>query len=85
LIHIDLENSFTIEAIISNFAVGNVLSQIGDDKVQLHLVAFYSKKFRVATFNHQINDKELIAVVDSSKQCVTFLKVLLKCIIVYDG
>ena len=67
LAHVDLEKSFIIEANASNFALGSILSQPGEDG-HLHLVAFHSRKFNVVEINYEVHDKELLDVVDSFAQ-----------------
>jgi hypothetical protein len=57
----------TLEVIIktdvSNFAIGCILSQRHEG--QLHLVAFHARKMELAEKNHDIHDKELLAVVEA--------------------
>ena len=48
----------------SDFALGAVLSQLGDGK-KLHPVAFHYRKFSAVEINYEIHDKELLAIVDS--------------------
>ena len=47
LAHVDPEKPFIIEADASDFALGSILSQQGNDE-KLHPVAFHSRKFGVA-------------------------------------
>ena len=63
LAHVDLQKPFIIEADASDFALGSILSQQGDDE-KLHPVAFHSRKFDTAESNYEIHDKELLAIVD---------------------
>ena len=63
LAHVDPTKRFILEADASDFALGSVLSQTGDDG-QLHPVAFHSRKFEAAEINYEIHDKELLAIVD---------------------
>ena len=67
LAHVDLEKPFIIEVGASDFALGSILSQQGDDE-KLHLVAFHSCKFDAAEINYEIHDKELLAILDSFTQ-----------------
>ena len=67
LVHVDPKKRFILEVDASDFALGSVLSQIGDDG-QLHPVAFHSRKFEAAEINYEIHDKELLAIVDSFQQ-----------------
>ena len=83
LIHVDLEKPFTMEADASDFALGSVLSQLGDDE-KLHPVAFHSRKFESAEINYEIHDKELLAIVDSFEQWRHFLEGSPHQIIVYN-
>lgn len=53
-----------METDTSDFALGAILSQFGDEG-QLHLVAFYLRKFSTVEINYEIHDKELLAIVDS--------------------
>jgi hypothetical protein len=73
LMHVDLAKHFIVEEDASDFALGSVLSQNGDDG-QLHLVAFHSRKFKAAEINYEIHDKELLAIVDSFQQWRHFLE-----------
>ena len=62
--HVDPEKPFIIEANPSDFPLGSILSQQGNDE-KLHTVAFHSHKFEAAEINYEIHDKELLAIVDS--------------------
>ena len=83
LVHVNLEKPFIIEADASDFALGSVLSQIGDDE-KLHPVAFHSRKFESAEINYEIHDKELRSIVDSFEQWHHFLEGSPHKIIVYN-
>jgi hypothetical protein len=52
---------YTLECDASDFALGAVLSQVGDDN-KLHPVAFFSRKLLAAEQNYEIYDKELLAI-----------------------
>ncbi len=52
---------------VSNFLIGVVLSQLGEDNL-LHLVGFHSSKFSHVEINHKIHDKELLAIVDAFEE-----------------
>jgi hypothetical protein len=67
LVHADQSKPFIIDTDASDFALGSILSQVGDDG-KLHVVAFHSRKFEVAEINYEIHDKELLAIVDSFGQ-----------------
>ncbi|MCO5566654.1 hypothetical protein L7F22_020332 [Adiantum nelumboides] len=64
LIHADPTKPFILETDTSDFALGAILSQVGDDG-RVHPVAFHSRKFLAAEINYEIHDKELLAIVDS--------------------
>ena len=81
--HVDPKKRFILEADASDFALGSVLSQIGDDG-QLHPVAFHSRKFEAAEINYEIHDKELLAIVDSFQQWRHFLEGSSQQILVYN-
>ena len=61
LAHVDPKKPFLIEADASDFALGSILSQQGDEE-KLHPVAFHSRKFDAAEINYEIHDKELLAI-----------------------
>ena len=74
LAHVDLKKLFIMEADTSDFALGSILSEQGDDE-KLHPVAFHSRKFDVAEINDEIHVKELLAIiVDSFTQWRHFLE-----------
>ena len=73
LMHVDPKKRFILEPDASDFALGSMLFQIGDDG-QLHPVAFHSRKFEAAEINYEIHDKELLAIVDSLQQGRHFLE-----------
>jgi hypothetical protein len=67
LVHSSWEKPFFIEADTLNFALGCVLYQQGDDG-EFHPIALHSRKFVAAKINYEIDDKELVAIVDSSEE-----------------
>jgi hypothetical protein len=73
LVHPNFAKAFYLETDASDFALGAVLSQIGEDG-KLHPVAFYSRKFSAAEINYEIHDKELLAIVDSFQEWRHFLE-----------
>ena len=83
LLHADLEKPFIIEADASDFAIGSILSQVGDDG-KLHPIAFHSRKFEAAEINYEIHDKELLAIIDSFEQWRHLLEGSPHQIIVYN-
>jgi hypothetical protein len=64
LAHVDPLKPFLIEADASEFALGSILSQHGEDGLLCPL-AFHSRKFTAAEINYEVHDKELVAIVDS--------------------
>jgi hypothetical protein len=83
LAHVDPARPYTIEADASDFALGSILSQPGEDG-EVHTIVFHSKKFNVAEINYEAHDKELLAVVDSFAQWRYFLEGSLHQIIIYS-
>ena len=65
--HVYTNKPFIMEADVSDFALGSILSQ-QEDKGELHLVAFHSRTFDAVEINYEIHDKELLAIVDSFVQ-----------------
>ena len=61
--HFDPTKTAVVETDASDFALGAILSQKGDDG-RLHPVAFHSRKLQPAEMNYEIHDKELLAVMD---------------------
>jgi hypothetical protein len=72
-----------VETDTSDFALGAVLSQKGDDG-RLYLVAFYSRKFTLVEINYEIHDKELLAIVDCFKVWRRYLEGAMHTIQVYS-
>jgi len=64
LIYPDFSKPFFMETNASNFALGAMLSQPGENG-KLHPIAFHSKKFNATKINYEIYDKELLAIVNS--------------------
>jgi len=73
LIHPDFSKSFYMKTDTSDFALGVVLSQLGEEG-KLHLVAFHSRKFSAVKINYEIHDKEFLAIVDSFQEWCHLLK-----------
>jgi hypothetical protein len=63
LAHFDPTRTAIVETDASDFALGAILSQKGDDN-RLHPVAFHSRKLTAAEINYEIHDKELLAIMD---------------------
>lgn len=72
LIHPDVTKQFIVEADSSDFCLGAVLSQKGDDG-EVHPVAFYSCKLIAAELNYVIHDKELLAIIRALKEWRNYL------------
>jgi hypothetical protein len=64
LIHPDFSKPFFLESDVSDYALGAVLSQNGEDG-RLHPVSYHSQKFTAVEIKYEIHDKELLAIVDS--------------------
>ena len=63
LYHFDPTKTAVVETNASDFALGTILSQKGDNG-RLHPVAFYFRKLQPAEMNYKIHDKELLVVMD---------------------
>ena len=55
-----------VEGDASDYAIGAVLNQVGEDKV-LRPIAFFSRKLVPAEVNYDVHDKELLVIVDCFK------------------
>ena len=53
-----------LEADASDFALGAVVSQVGEDG-HIHPIAFHSRKFNPSEMNYEIYDKEMLAIVET--------------------
>ena len=67
LVHPDSSKPFFMETDAFDFALGAILSQLGDGE-KLHPVAFHSLKFSAAEIIYEIHHKELLAIVDSFQE-----------------
>jgi hypothetical protein len=56
LIHVDPSKPFVLEMDTSNFTIGVVLSQLGENNL-LHPFGFLSHKFSLVKINYEIHDK----------------------------
>jgi hypothetical protein len=81
--HFDPKKVCMVETDASDFALGAVLSQKGDDG-RLHPVAFHSRKFTPAEINYEIHDKELLAIVDCFKVWRRYLEGAMHTVQVYS-
>jgi hypothetical protein len=66
-VHENSSNPFFLKANASDFALGSVLYEYGEDG-RLHLIAYYSCKFSTAEINYEIHDKELLAIIDAFEE-----------------
>src|SRR5256714_5700778 len=62
--HFDPDLPTILEADASDFALGAVVSQMGEDG-HIHPIAFHSRKFNPSEMNYEIYDKEMLAIVES--------------------
>ena len=62
----DLNKPFIVESNASDFAVGAVLLQVGDDNLE-HPVAFFSRKMLPAETNYPVHNKEMLAIISTLK------------------
>jgi hypothetical protein len=62
-----------LETDASDFALGSILFQYGEDG-RLHPIAYRSCKFSVAKINFKIHDKELLAIIDTFEEWCYFLE-----------
>jgi len=62
LAHPDFSKLFYIETDASDFALGAVLSQMGEEG-RLHPVTFYSQKISATEIHYEIHEKEFFAIV----------------------
>jgi hypothetical protein len=67
LIHADLSKPFVLEIDVSDFEVGVMFFQLGEENL-IHLVDFHSRKFSLAEINYKIHDKEHLAIVDAFEE-----------------
>jgi len=67
LAHPDPSEPFILETDASDFAIGAVLLQRSKADMELHPVAFYSRKMIPAEINYTVHDKELLAIVAAFK------------------
>jgi hypothetical protein len=62
----NVDKPFCIECDASNYAIGAVLKQKGEDNLW-HPTAYISKAMDLAECNYNIHDKELLAIFQSFK------------------
>jgi len=63
--HFDPALPTIAEADASDYAQGRVVSQRDPETSELHLIAFWSRKFNPAELNYKIYDKEMLAIVET--------------------
>jgi hypothetical protein len=67
LCHFDLERKIVVETDAANLIVAGVLSPYDDNDI-LHPVPYFSRKHSPAKINHEIYDKEPLAIVQAFKE-----------------
>jgi hypothetical protein len=82
--HFDPRKVCVVETDASDFALGAVLSQKGDNG-RLYPVAFHSRKFTPAEINYEIYDKELLAIVNCFKVWRRYLEGAMHTVQVYSN
>ena len=70
----DITRPFRIEADSSDFATGTVSSQQNPEDSNWHLVAFLSKSLSTVERNHEIHDKEMLAIIRAMEEWRHFLE-----------
>ncbi|RAL65934.1 hypothetical protein DID88_005595 [Monilinia fructigena] len=73
LLTFDPEKPIIVETDSSDFAIGAVLSQPGQNE-KYQPIAFYSRKLSPAELNYEIYDKELLAIVDAFREWRVYLE-----------
>ncbi|RAL65789.1 hypothetical protein DID88_005454 [Monilinia fructigena] len=73
LLTFDPEKQIIVETDSSDFAIGAVLSQPGQNE-KYQPIAFYSRKLSPAELNYEIYDKELLAIVDAFREWRVYLE-----------
>lgn len=68
----DPSKPYVLETDASDYALGGVLLQKGDDN-KLHPIAYYSKKMTLPEVNYPVYDKELLAIVKAFKHWRRYL------------
>ena len=79
----DPERKIILKTNASDQALGSCLSQ-PDAKRQLHPVAYRSRKFSGPELNHDVHDKELLAIVDAFEEWQAYLEGSRHSIMVYS-
>ena len=58
------DKPFIVETNASDFAIGAVLLQVGDDNLE-HPVAFFSRKILLSETNYPVHNKEMLALIST--------------------
>jgi len=82
LIHANPSKPFVLEMDASNFVVGTIFSQLGEENLLLP-INFHFHKFSPTKINYEIHDKELLAIMDAFEEWCHLLKGVQHEIIVY--
>jgi transposase InsO family protein len=77
-----VDPDWVVETDASGFAIGAILSQLVDGKLQP--VAFFSRKLNPAECNYEIHDKELLAIVAAARHWRHYLEGSDKPVTVYS-
>jgi hypothetical protein len=83
LTHFNLKKTCIVETHASDCPLGAILSQKNDEG-RLHLIAFHSQIFQIAEINYEVDDKELLAIIDSFKVWRHYLEGGLCTVMVYS-
>jgi hypothetical protein len=73
LVHADSSKQFFLKVDVSDFVLGSILSQYGEDG-RLHPIAYRSRKFPTVEIIYEIHDKELLAIIDAFEEWRHFLE-----------
>jgi len=82
--HFDETHPTKLETDASDFALGAVLSQLGEDE-RWHPVAFHSRRFAPAEVNYDVHDKEMTAIVAAFREWEYMLRSVEEQITVYTN
>ena len=73
--HFDPERHIWIEADVSDYAIGEILSQLTSDNLgQWHPMLFFSYKMILAETRYKTYDGELLAIVEAFKTWINYLE-----------
>jgi hypothetical protein len=74
---------YTIETDASEWAIGSVLYQTGEDD-KLHPVAFSGRKLRAAELNYPVHEKEGLAIKEALRQWLMYIQNGFKIVVLTD-